>query len=123
MILSILIVILLMVGVFFFTVGTIGLLRLPEVYTRLHATTKCDTLGACSILLGMMLYEGIAFASVEMLFIIAFLLLANPTAAHAIARGSYKRGFGLWEGTGVDMYRGVVTFYTKPTEELVEESK
>ncbi|MDI6859715.1 MAG: monovalent cation/H(+) antiporter subunit G [Methanocellales archaeon] len=123
MILSILIVILLAIGVFFLAVGTIGLLRLPEVYTRLHATTKCDTLGACSILLGMMLYEGIAFASVEMLFIIAFLLLANPTAAHAIARGSYKRGFGLWEGTGVDMYRGVVTFYTKPTEELVEESK
>ena len=123
MVLGILIVILLAIGVFFFTVSMIGLLRLPDVYTRLHATTKCDTLGACSILLGMMLYEGIAFASVEMLFIIAFILLANPTAAHAIARGSYKRGLRLWEGTGVDMYRGVVTFYTKPTEELYGEEK
>ena len=118
-----LVVILLIIGAFFLTAGTIGLLRLPDVYTRLHATTKCDTVGACSILLGIALYEGISFASAEIILILLFFLLASPTAAHAISRASYKHGLNIWEGTGVDSYREVVAFYRKPIDELYEELK
>jgi len=95
----------LLAGSFFFIVGSIGLNRLPDVYTRLHATTKCDTLGQALVLLGVMFYEGATFTSVKILFIIAFVLIANPTAAHTLAKGAYMYGVKPCEGTSIDMYK------------------
>jgi multicomponent Na+:H+ antiporter subunit G len=83
-------------GVFFFTVGVIGLLRLPDVYTRLHATTKCDTLGAGLILLGLAL-QGNIFISLKLLLIILLMWVANPTAAHVIAKAAYTSGIPMDE--------------------------
>jgi len=97
----------LFIGTLFFFIGTIGLLRFPDVYTRLHAATKCDTLGLGMILFGVMLYEGATLSSVKMAFIIGFVFLTNPTAAHAIARAAYKHGIELWGKSVVDMYREV----------------
>lgn len=74
-------------GVFFFTVGVVGLLRFPDVYTRLHATTKCDTLGAGLILIGLIL-QGSPAVAVKLLLIIILLWITNPTAAHVIARAA-----------------------------------
>jgi len=85
-------------GVFFFTVGVIGLLRLPDVYTRLHATTKCDTLGAGLILLGLCL-QGNLFIAVKLLLIIILLWIANPTAAHVISRAAYLSGIPMAENS------------------------
>ncbi|MCD5409332.1 MAG: monovalent cation/H(+) antiporter subunit G [Methanocellales archaeon] len=107
MIIEALQILFLSIGTFFFFVGTIGLLRLPDVYTRLHAATKCDTLGLGMILMGIILYEGATLTSVKMVFIIGFVFLTNPTAAHAIARAAYKHGIGLWEKSVVDMYKEV----------------
>ena len=78
-------------GLFFFFVGTVGLIRLPDVLTRMHATTKCDTLGAGLIVLGVVLYLGLTFASLKALLILAFIWLTNPTAAHIIAKAVVQK--------------------------------
>lgn len=96
--------VLLLIGVFFFIVGTIGLLRFPDVFTRLHATTKSDTLGAVAILTGLGLYSGGFFTATKMLLIIVFIFWANPTAAHAIAKAAYLSGEQPYEGTLDDAY-------------------
>lgn len=96
--LEIIVVILIYLGVFFFTVGTIGLLRLPDVYCRLHANTKSDTLGVGLVLFGLFLYEGFTSAGIKLIFMLIFIWITNPTAGHIIARASYD--------TNVEYYRG-----------------
>jgi len=78
-------------GVFFLFVGTLGLLRLPDVFNRLHATTKCDTLGAGLILLSLAIQSTVNVA-VRLFLLAFFILVTNPTAAHVIARAAYKTG-------------------------------
>ncbi len=107
MIIEALQILFLFIGTLFFFIGVIGLLRFPDVYTRLHAATKCDTLGLGMILTGSILYEGATLASVKMIFIIGFVFLTNPVAAHAIARAAYKHGIELWKKSIVDMYKEV----------------
>ena len=83
-------------GLFFVLVGTIGLLRFPDFYTRMHATGKCDTLGEGLMLIGLMVYQGFDLISVKMLFLVIFIFVANPVATHAIARRAYKVGLEAW---------------------------
>jgi len=78
-------------GLFFLFVGTFGLLRLPDVYNRLHATTKCDTLGAGLVLLSLALQSSLT-VGIRLALLIIFILVTNPTAAHVIARAAYKTG-------------------------------
>jgi len=77
-------------GVFFFAAGTLGLIRFPDVLTRMHATTKCDTLGAGLILVGLMFFPGTIYLRLKLAIIIIFLWIANPTAAHYMARAVYR---------------------------------
>ncbi len=84
-------------GLFFFFTGTVGLLRFPDVYTRLHAAGKCDTLGAQLILLGLAVVNGWNLESVKLIMIIAFLMLANPTATHAMIRAALHSREPLWK--------------------------
>ncbi len=79
------------IGIFFLAVATVGLLRLPDVYNRLHATTKCDTLGAGLVLLSLALQSELAVA-IRLALLIIFILITNPTAAHVIARAAYVTG-------------------------------
>lgn len=83
-------------GLFFFLTGTVGLLRFPDVYTRLHATGKCDTLAAQLMLVGIALAHGFNLVSFKMILILAFIMLANPTATHAIIRAAMNCGEPLW---------------------------
>ena len=101
MIFEIIIYILLAIGVFFNVLAGVGLLRFPDVYTRLHAGTKCTTFGSifiCGsvILLGLkMWYQGSTDGSVLAIHTAAALiaiLLTNPTGAHAIARAAHRSG-------------------------------
>jgi multicomponent Na+:H+ antiporter subunit G len=85
----ILIVFLLLGGLFFFLVGTIGLIRLPDVFSRMHATTKSDTLGAGLIILAAVLTLGLDWAVFKLLFILIFIWITNPTAAHIIGKAVY----------------------------------
>jgi len=92
------------IGGLFNLLGCIGLVRLPDVYNRLQASTKCVTLGTCSLLLGILI-SGPANISLKAFLTIIFILITSPTAAHAISRASHKSGINLWEGSVVDKLR------------------
>lgn len=80
------------VGAFFLSVGTIGILRLPGVYNRLHASSKATTLGAASIFLAGFVYFGPGGAGLTSLVGILFLFLTAPTGAHMISRSAQRMG-------------------------------
>jgi len=102
MLFTIIIYVLLGIGVFFNLLGSLGLLRFPDVYTRLHAGTKCTTFGSIFLigavfLLGLKpwILQGNTDGSVLALhaaIALAAILLTNPTGAHAIARAAHKSG-------------------------------
>ncbi len=92
------------VGVTFDTLGCIGLLRLPNVYNRLQAATKCVTFGTCGILFGIFCYTGLNSLGVKCLIGIPFVLLTSPVGAHAIARGAHLFGVELWDKAVIDQY-------------------
>ncbi len=92
-------------GLAFDLFGCVGLVRLPDVYNRLQASTKCVTLGTSSILLGTFLMVGFTAAGFKAILCTLFLLLTSPVAAHAIARGAHRSGVKLWEGSVVDRYK------------------
>lgn len=77
-------------GVFFLVVGAIGLIRFPDVYTRMHAAGKCDTLGLLLVLLGIACGQGVGLVAVKLLVVAAFVFITSPTATHAIARAGYR---------------------------------
>jgi multicomponent Na+:H+ antiporter subunit G len=92
------------VGFAFDVFGCLGLVRLPDVYNRLQAATKCVTLGTCSILFGTFLMVGFVAAGMKALLCAVFLLLTSPVAAHALARGAHRAGVKLWPGSVIDKY-------------------
>ncbi|MEX0837546.1 MAG: monovalent cation/H(+) antiporter subunit G [Gemmatimonadota bacterium] len=75
-------------GLFFMIVGTIGILRMPDILTRLHPAGMTDTMGAGFLLLGMALQTTDWMVLVRLLFIYAFLLFTGPIASHALARAA-----------------------------------
>ncbi len=79
-------------GIFFLLVGSIGLIRLPDFFTRSHATGKADTLGISLVLIGLIIYEGFTLNSAKMLIILSFVALTNPTATHALSRAAFLFG-------------------------------
>lgn len=83
---------LLAAGGVFCMIGALGLLRMPDFYTRMHAASVIDTLGAGLLLSGMMLQAGPTLISVKLLFIAVFLFFTSPTATHALARAARLRG-------------------------------
>ncbi len=95
---------LLIIGISFDIVGCIGLVRLPDIYNRLQAATKCVTLGTCMILLSVVFYTGVGSISAKALLCIWFVLITSPTGAHAIARAAHRSGIRLWEGSFMDKY-------------------
>lgn len=92
------------VGLVFDLFGCLGLVRLPDIYNRLQASTKCVTFGTCSILFGAFLMLGITAAGIKTLFCIIFLVLTAPVSAHALARGAHIFGVKLWPKSVVDRY-------------------
>lgn len=95
---------LIFIGVFFDLLGCIGLIRLPDVYNRLQAATKAVTLGTCLILTGVAVASGAVAIQIKAILALALVLIASPTAAHALARGAYSLGVKLWEKSVVDRY-------------------
>jgi multicomponent Na+:H+ antiporter subunit G len=96
------------IGLLFDLFGCIGLIRLPDVYNRAQAATKCVTLGTCMILVGTALTgfsRGIAPMGIKAIICAAFILLTSPVAAHAVCRGAYLSGVPLWEGSVEDAFQ------------------
>ncbi len=95
------------IGLTFDLFGCIGLVRLPDVYNRAQASTKCVTLGTCMILVGT---AGLGFAGadwpmgVKAILCAGFILLTSPVGAHAICRAAYISGVPLWEGSVEDAF-------------------
>ena len=87
-------------GLFFMIVGTVGILRMPDIYTRLHAAGMTDTMGAGLLLLGMGLQAGFGLVLVRLALVYAFLLFTSPISTHALARAALTGG--------VEPYRAAV---------------
>lgn len=83
-------------GGFFFLAGTLGLLRFPDVYSRLHALTKADNVGLGLVILGLSLEAGTVMAAGKMLLVWLLVLLASSSVAHLVARDSLRRGDLPW---------------------------
>ena len=96
--------ILVIIGILFDIFGCIGLVRFPDVYNRLQASTKCVTLGTILLLVGVALVSGLGPTSAKAIICAVFILITSPTAAHAIAKGAYASGVKLWENSVVDKY-------------------
>ena len=102
---SIIAAVLIVLGLFFFSAGTIGILRLPDFYTRLHAAGKCDSLAAVLFFTGIALYtlQDLSFGSIllaiKLLLVAVFVFIASPTATHAITEAALILGVKPWERT------------------------
>ncbi len=95
-------IVLIVAGAFFLMVSAFGLLRLPDFYARTHAVGKSETLGSILVLGGLAVYNGWELSSVKILLILFFVLIANPTATHAIARAALRTGLQPWTGQKTD---------------------
>lgn len=84
--------VLLAAGGFFCIVGGIGLLRMPDFYTRMHGASITETLGAGFILAGLLLQAGITLVAAKLVMIGLLIFFASPTATHALARAAMARG-------------------------------
>ena len=81
-----------LLGVLALLIGALGLLRLPDVYCRIHAVGMIDTAGASFIILGLAIHEGVSLVTVKLLFIGIFLFFTSPIATHAVAQVAHKSG-------------------------------
>jgi len=82
----------LLAGGFFCIVGTVGLVRMPDFYTRMHAASITDTLGAGLVLAGLVLQAGLTLVAAKLVVIGLLLFFTSPTASHALARAAFVRG-------------------------------
>ena len=89
-------------GGFFALAAALGVLRLPDVLIRMHASTKAGTLGCGLTLLAVAVHFGEVGITARAVAAIVFLLLTAPVAAHMIGRAAYRTGVPLWQGMAVD---------------------
>ena len=85
------------IGLIFMVFGAIGILRFPDLYTRLHPAGKAGTAGIISIFIGLIFYTGFSAATIRILLIALFTLITSPLATHAIAQGALESGLLPWE--------------------------
>jgi multicomponent Na+:H+ antiporter subunit G len=84
--------VLLTLGAIFSVIGGIGLVRLPDLYSRCHAVSVSDTAGAGLILFGLMLQAGLSLVTVKLIMVLLFLWLTSPASTHALAKAAYSGG-------------------------------
>ncbi len=106
LVIDVLVLITLLIGVAFMTIGALGLVRLPDLYTRMSASTKASTLGSAFLLISFALHFNELGVSMRALVVIVFLFLTTPVAAHLIGRAAYLNGVQLWEESIVNELAG-----------------
>lgn len=94
----------LVIGLVFVFLGMLGLLRLPDVYNRMHATTKIATVGVFGVMLSIMLKAGFTPIGLKALTVGLFLILTAPVASHMIGRAAHRHGVELCEESVIDEY-------------------
>ena len=97
----------LLAGSFFALVSAIGILRLPDLYTRMHASSKAGTLGAGLIMVALAIHFSEIHLTIDVILIIAFIISTAPIAAHAIARAAYRTGEPLWDESVIDDLKNI----------------
>jgi multicomponent Na+:H+ antiporter subunit G len=105
--LTLFILFLYLIGLFFNLTAVVGIIRMPDLYCRLHSSSKNTTLGSLLIIFGLALRQfqaGQAPAGLKVLLIFLLLLVVTPIGSHALARAAYKFGVPLWENSVVDQY-------------------
>ena len=83
-------------GLFFLLVAAIGVIRLPDVFSRSHAVSLTDSLGAFLMLVGIALYEGLSTNTLKILVVLALLYILNPVISHATVRAALRSGLKPW---------------------------
>lgn len=83
---------LILIGSVFLVVGGIGVVRLPDVFTRMHGAGVIDTVGACAVLIGLMVQAGFTIVAIKLVLIVVFILFTSPTTTHALARAALGGG-------------------------------
>lgn len=96
MIADVAIAVLLAGGFVFHAVAALGVLRMPDFYTRLHAVSKAETLGVLLTLAAVVVWVGPSITAVKVIFVAVFLFLANPTSTHVIGRAALRTGLKPW---------------------------
>jgi len=84
------------IGLFFLTVAAIGIVRLPDVFSRSHALSITDTLGSFFVLTGVAFYQGLTLADVKIMLILLALWHLNPVISHVILRAALRNGVRPW---------------------------
>jgi multicomponent Na+:H+ antiporter subunit G len=84
--------VLILLGSFFTLVGAFGLVRMPEVFTRMHAASVTDTLGLGFLILGMCLQAGLGLVTLKLVFLLALFFFTGPVVTHALARACLHEG-------------------------------
>ena len=105
MIREIMVSLFLLMGGILSLVAVAGVLRMPDIFTRMHAATKVGTVGVSSITIGLMIHFGSITVISRGILVIAFFLLTAPVAAHMIARAAYRSGVSLWILTRIDEWK------------------
>jgi multicomponent Na+:H+ antiporter subunit G len=100
---TIAVIVLCAVGMFFSLSGVVGVLRMPDVYNRVQCSSKTITMGAIPLLVGLAIAEGPFTAyGARALIVLALLLIVNPLASHALVRAAYKTRVPMWDGAVID---------------------
>ena len=94
---EILAMIFIVAGLFFLIVAAIGVIRLPDVFTRSHAVSLTDSLGAFLLLIGIAMYEGLSMNVLKILAVLSLLYLQNPVISHATLRAAVRAGLKPWK--------------------------
>jgi multicomponent Na+:H+ antiporter subunit G len=96
-ILSIISIIFIIAGLFFLIVAAIGVVRLPDVFSRSHAVSLTDSLGAFLMLFGLALHEGLGINTLKILVVLVLLYILNPVISHATIRAALRSGLKPWK--------------------------
>ena len=83
-------------GLIFLVGSMIGMLRLPDFYSRVHASGNSETLGTMLLFLGLAVYIGVSITSAKLLIILMFIFVGNPIGSHILTKAAYKTGHPVW---------------------------
>jgi multicomponent Na+:H+ antiporter subunit G len=103
---------LILIGAAFMAVAALGVMRMPDLFMRLHCSTKSATLGVGCIMLGAAVHFGDLAVWARALAVVVFIFVTAPVAGHVLARAAYFAGVSLWEGTLSDELRGCYSWET-----------
>lgn len=85
------------IGCFLLLVASIGVIRFPDFFSRMHAAGKADTMGQSSIIIGLIIYSGFNQVSLKLVIIMIMILIINSTATHYLAKAAYTKGVKPWQ--------------------------